>query len=241
MRYYHYRHQSFGTVLAMTLCVGLVCFAGCKDSSQTSASEGSEESAAVETNDNPNGTGAPATIAAESSSASNEPEPEPVKPTIPTVQLTESLDKTCLIKVGDTMPEMALAKLDGQAATLRALAGEKLTVVCFWKADHPYSLEELRQLQTFIVEPYASQGVQVVAINEDDPANVAGDAFRETKATYPCLLDPGGNFFAKVATQDLPRTYLLTPEGKVLWFDISYSRSTLRDLEQAIRFVLEQK
>jgi hypothetical protein len=37
----------------------------------------------------------------------------------------------------------------------------------------------------------------------------------------------------------LPRTYLLDSSGKILWFDLEYSRSTRRELNQAIRYVLK--
>ena len=32
-------------------------------------------------------------------------------------------------------------------------------------------------------------------------------------------MDADGRVFAKVATEKLPRVYLLDPAGKVLWFD----------------------
>ena len=234
MRYH--THVTLGTLLISVVLVGAVCFTGCKKADETPVSDDAGQASSVESTD---ASGASAVNGAESSAAASEPTPEPAKPEMPVVKLTETLEKTCLVKVGDTMPEVTLPKLDGQAVSLQSLAGEKLTVVCFWKADHPYSLEELRQLEKFIVGSYAAQGVQVVAIDEDDQPNVAGEAFRGTGATYPCLIDLRGEYFAKVATEELPRTYLLDHAGKILWFDIGYTRSTLRDLQEAIQFTLD--
>ncbi len=39
----------------------------------------------------------------------------------------------------------------------------------------------------------------------------------------------------------MPRTYLVDSQGKILWFDMEYSRSTRRDLRDAIRVVLNTK
>ena len=50
-------------------------------------------------------------------------------------------------------------------------------------------------------------------------------------------LDADGNAFAQVGSQKLPRTYLLDPTGKILWFDIEYSLGTRRELNQALRAV----
>lgn len=227
-------HMTFKIALAGVVLAGTICMTGCNGSKEKANADDSDGSTTIGSSngmDSAGGTG-------NSNATSAQPQ-QPVKPAMPVVKLTEALDKTCLVKVGDMMPEVTLAKLDGQAVSLRDLSGQKLTVVCFWKANHPYSVEELGQLQTDIVEPYGAKGVQVIAINEDDPINVASNVFRGKKVTYPCLLDPRGTYFAKVATEELPRTYLLDTEGKILWFDIGSSRSTRRGLEQGIRFILE--
>jgi hypothetical protein len=83
--------------------------------------------------------------------------------------------------------------------------------------------------------------VRVIGISVKDPANAARKAVEEAGAKYVNLLDPEGDYYAKVATDRIPRVYLLDPAGKVLWFDIEYSPSTQRDLERAIRFVLGEK
>jgi len=169
-----------------------------------------------------------------------QPEPPP-KPTMPEVKLTEALAATCLVKVGDAMPEVTLPDLTGAPTAFRSLSGEKLTVVCFWKADHPYAVEELRDLQKSVAGPYQAKGVRVVAINQADSPEVARQTAQQTGAAFPILLDADGAYFQKVATQGLPRTYLLDAEGKILWFDIEYSRSTERNLLQAIDVTLEKE
>jgi peroxiredoxin len=165
---------------------------------------------------------------------------KPVVPTIPKVMLTKSLESTCLVKVGDPMPLVTLSDLAGVKTPLPTLFGPRLTVVCFWKSDHLYSLEELSFLQKHI-GPLAGDGVALVGINEADPPTVAVETFQKTAARFPCLLDNDGKYFLKVATEKLPRTYLLDAQGKIIWFDIEYSRSTQRDLKQAIEVALGKK
>ena len=55
------------------------------------------------------------------------------------------------------------------------------------------------------------------------------------------MLDPQGEYFKTVAKEKLPRVYLLDASGKILWFDIDYARAMRRDLQTAIRAVLEGK
>ncbi|HLA83369.1 MAG TPA: redoxin family protein [Thermoguttaceae bacterium] len=177
----------------------------------------------------------PLTAPSESASTAEEPLSKPI---MPRVTLTDTLAATCLVKVGDRMPEGRLADSNGRVVELRSTFGPRLTVVCFWKAGGVYSMEELQQLEKHVAAPYAARGVRVVGVNEKDAPRVVAENAREIGATFPCLLDPDGSFFAKVATEGLPRTYLVDQEGRILWFDIEYSRGTLRDLVQAIDYVL---
>ena len=53
-----------------------------------------------------------------------------------------------------------------------------------------------------------------------------------------CLVDADRAYFRQVATEKLPRTYLLDRNGKILWFDLEYSRSMRRELQNAIQYYL---
>ena len=162
----------------------------------------------------------------------------PPPPTIPKVTLSETSAATCLVKVDDMMPEGRLPDLEGNSQELRELRGEKLTVVYFWTADNPYALAGLSDLATDVVTPYADKGVKVIAINEDKDPEAAKKHVQELKAEFVHLHDPEGKYFAQVATEELPRVYLLDAEGKILWFDLEYSRSVRRNLLQAVQVAL---
>jgi peroxiredoxin len=164
----------------------------------------------------------------------------PAELIMPKVQLTERHAETCLAKVGDLMPDLRLPDLKGREQSLSKLLGSKLTVVLFWRSQHPYDVEELADLGPDIAVRYSAQGVQVVAINEEDPPDRVREIVQRAGADFPVLLDAEGKGLAQVATQKLPRTYLLDPSGKIVWFDIEYTRSTRRDLMRAIRFTLSE-
>ena len=51
------------------------------------------------------------------------------------------------------------------------------------------------------------------------------------------LMDPGGNYFAQVATERLPRIYVLDHDGKIAWFDVDYSETTRRILKDVLRVI----
>ena len=66
------------------------------------------------------------------------------------------------------------------------------------------------------------------------PARAAQRFLKQTKATFPQLLDTNGKALAQVGSVALPRLYVLDPAGKIVWFDIEYSESTRRELAQTL-------
>jgi peroxiredoxin len=104
-----------------------------------------------------------------------------------------------------------------------------------------YATQALEYLQLDVPKPFGEKGVAVVGISVKDSPEAARKAVEQAGVKYVNLLDPQGTYFAKVATEKIPRVYLLDASGKVLWLDIEYSTSTRRDLERAIKIVLGEK
>jgi len=158
---------------------------------------------------------------------------------IPPVLLSKQEEAICRIKVGDKFPAMSLPTLAGGGEKkLADLYGKKGTVVVFWKSDRRMALQQLADLGPEVVEPFGDKGIAVVAIAVQEDAASAKSAIEKAGANLPnVLLDADGKAFVNVDGGRLPRTYLLDPSGKVLWFDIEYSLATRRELHQALRAV----
>jgi peroxiredoxin len=174
-------------------------------------------------------------------------EEPPPPPTIPKVNLSEELRANCLVRVGDPLPKAELPDLANKSHSLSSLCGKKLTVVCVWtSASRRAQLEAaemLPSLENDVAKPFADKGVQVIAIevarNDVDMEHFDDVHKTASKLPFPCLVDSKGQFLASVAKDDkLPRIFLLDAEGKILWFDVEYSRSTREDLLQGIRVAL---
>jgi peroxiredoxin len=166
------------------------------------------------------------------------PEPPPA-PKVPEVHLPEQLAKTTLVRVGNPMPDGELTTLDGKKEPLKSFFGDKLTVVFFWKGNDTYAqmaaVDALQYLEEEVVKRYGEKGLRAVAVNVGDTPEAARERVNEAKATFPSLLDLQGDYFAKIATERLPRIYLLDGQGKVIWLDTEYSRATRQNLSQALR------
>lgn len=172
----------------------------------------------------------------------DQPQPPP-PPTIPEVNLTETDRATCLAWIGDTLPDGELPNLDGQAQKLADLCGERATLVCFWTSGTTqYGRLRtdglLRDLDGDFSQPYADKGLRVIGINESDTADVVGQQIQEAGVKFPVLLDSDGAYFAKIATEKLPRVYVLDAQRNIRWLDIEYSEITRESLHRTIEVVL---
>ena len=162
---------------------------------------------------------------------------------IPPVVLSKGHEALCRVKVGDAMPEIVLSRIGarGNRVNLAELSGEKATVVVFWTANRRMAREQLADLRPDVIAPFGDEGVAVVGIAVEESPESAESALRQAKADFPNLLDRDGEAFAKIGSDRLPRTFLLDPQGKILWFDIEYSHATRRELHESLRAVVGEQ
>jgi peroxiredoxin len=162
-------------------------------------------------------------------------DPEAAAPaTVPPVYLSSEHAALCRVKVGDTLPEIELPKVLGGTAKLSALYGKAATVIVFWNGDRQMALDELADLGPDVVQKFGSRGVEVVGVAVDQPAGDARSVVQKTAANFPHLLDADGKAFDKVGSVMLPWTFVLDANGKIVYFDLEYSLSTRRELQQAL-------
>jgi peroxiredoxin len=166
---------------------------------------------------------------------------KPRPPRIAKVFLSKQEERLCKVRVGSPMPAISLPQIGGGGEKkLADLFGKKGTVVVFWKTDRRMSQQQLADVAPDITGPYGKDiSVVGIAVKESDSA--AQSALKKAGASFTNLLDANGDAFAQVGSGTLPRTYLLDPQGKVLWFDIEYSLATRRELKDALRVVAGER
>jgi hypothetical protein len=155
----------------------------------------------------------------------------------PRVILSRAHEQTCLVNVADTLPNLALThltgELKGESVALDDLRGDQLTVVVFWTTRLAFGREQFAHLASEVALPFRHLGVKVVAVNVGDPVEQI-ELDDVTKDEIVCVHDSDGTAIATIATSKLPRTYLIDGQGRILWFDLEYSRTTRRQLKNAI-------
>lgn len=123
---------------------------------------------------------------------------------------------TSLTEVGDPLPEFTLTGLDGaplSSSTFRGRAG----VLMFWATWCPACRAELPRVEMDLWRRFESPELAFVAAARGQNAGEVQPFREQNRYTMPMALDPDRSAFAKFATQDIPRLYVVSPDGSILF------------------------
>jgi cytochrome c biogenesis protein CcmG/thiol:disulfide interchange protein DsbE len=121
------------------------------------------------------------------------------------------------VKVGHEAPAYAAETLDGERTGLVQLRGKPVLLNVWATWCHPCRQEipALEQLH----RTYAARGLQVIGVSIDagDQQQAIREFLAEYGASYPIWLDPDSEVTAAFSTMGVPNTFLIGPDGQVLW------------------------
>ncbi len=157
----------------------------------------------------------------------------------PSVVMSQQHTDACLVKMGDQFPAIQVAGLDGQQQPV-VTNGTHYTLVVLWTSQQRYAREQYRRLPREVLPILPGPDrVRLVAIHVGDKAETVRQLTENSDPRIQNLWDRDGRAWHALAKDRLPRTYLLDPSGKVVWLDNEYSLSTVRELTNAVHFLLD--
>lgn len=119
-----------------------------------------------------------------------------------------------IINAGDTAPNFSVVTEQGKTIT-RSDFGGKLLVLNFWASWCPPCISELPSLNQFAQE-YKSQGVVVLGISIDKNERLYKNFLQQRQVAFDTARDPEANISASYGTFQIPETYVIGRDGKVL-------------------------
>ena len=119
-----------------------------------------------------------------------------------------------VIEAGDTAPNFSVVTESGKHMT-RSDFGGKLLVLNFWASWCPPCIDELPSLNEF-TKQYAPQGVVVLGVSIDKNEKLYRNFLQARQVAFPTARDPENDIGASYGTFQIPETYLINKDGKVL-------------------------
>lgn len=124
-------------------------------------------------------------------------------------------------KIGDESPDIAVVMLDGSQKKLSEFRGKVVLLNFFATWCGPCN-NELPHLQELWTNLKANDGFTMLVVSRDETQDIVTKFISEHHFTFPVAIDPNAAGFKKFAKESIPRTYLLSRDGKILFQTLGY-------------------
>ena len=138
------------------------------------------------------------------------------------------------LKEAMAMPALRLENLDGEAVDIGDLRG-KVLVVNFWATWCPPCRREMGSLER-LYQATRDRNVEVLAVNVGEDLDTVFSFLGsvEPSPTFPILLDTGAETLERWKVRGLPTTYVVDPNGKVIYRAVGGREFDHPDMVKAI-------
>jgi peroxiredoxin len=119
-----------------------------------------------------------------------------------------------ITNAGDTAPNFKVTAEDGKTVSRDSFGG-KILVLNFWASWCPPCVTETPSLEQFARE-FGPQGVVVLGISQDRREDRYRQFIEHFHITFETARDPGADIAASYGTFQIPETYLIDRNGKVI-------------------------
>jgi peroxiredoxin len=121
-----------------------------------------------------------------------------------------------LTRVGESSPDFELATVEGTPFRTADLRG-KVIVLNFFATWCGPCQKELPQLQEIWDDLKAEDDFRMLAVGREE-SNESLEALRKERGfTLPMASDPNASVYRQFATQSIPRTYLISRQGTIVY------------------------
>ena len=155
-----------------------------------------------------------------------------------------TLISTCSVSLaleeGDKIPEFDIASIyeNQPNISLKDLEGKTL-FIDFWASWCAPCITSL-PLYNEIYDKYQDQGLEVIAVNVDNPIEDGLDFLLDTPLDFLIPQDPEGEISELFGVIGMPSSYLISPDGNVKLVHMGFRNGDIDIIEEEIQKVLAE-
>jgi thiol-disulfide isomerase/thioredoxin len=152
----------------------------------------------------------------------------------------ERAETGSLVHIGDLAPSFRLTDTTGREFSLDAHRGKAVLMNFFATWCEP-CLMELPHLERLYRRHEANPRFAMIVIGRKESNDVV-NAFRlESEYPFPMAADQDGSVVAQYATESIPRSYLVSSEGRIVFASVGFDLDDLAKLAAELMRQLGQK
>lgn len=143
-------------------------------------------------------------------------------------------EETTLVKLGEPVPDFDFETSPGTIQNISAYRGKTVLITFFATWCGPCR-KELPFIQSEIFNKYRKNQDFVLLIFGREHTWEEVNKFKtENKFAMPFYPDPERKIYSRFAGQYIPRNFLISPEGKILFSSIGFEEKDFKLLKDAI-------
>jgi len=141
-----------------------------------------------------------------------------------------------VIKVGDKAPEFSIKADNGKVITARDFGG-KLLILNFWASWCPPCVQEAPSMGT-LSTVLGPSGLVVLAISEDEDPKAYKEFIDRFRVPFLTARDPSKDIRNKYGTIQIPESYLIDTNGRVVEKIVSATDWSSEQMVQHVKSLL---
>lgn len=154
------------------------------------------------------------------------------------ITLISTCSASMALEEGDKIPEFDIASIyeNQPNISLKDLEGKTL-FIDFWASWCAPCITSL-PLYNEIYDKYQDQGLEVIAVNVDNPIEDGLDFLLDTPLDFLIPQDPEGDVSEMFGVIGMPSSYLVSPDGNVRLVHMGFRNGDIDIIEEEIQKVL---
>lgn len=150
-------------------------------------------------------------------------------------------EETTLVKKSDQVPAFEFENSPGKRQNISELKGKTVLITFFATWCGPCR-KELPHIQSDIYNKYKdSPKFELIILGREHSWDEVNKFKAENKFTMPFYPDPERKIYSKFATQFIPRNFLISSDGKVIFSSIGFEDKDFKALRDIIESELKKK
>jgi thiol-disulfide isomerase/thioredoxin len=149
-------------------------------------------------------------------------------------------EETTFVKLSESVPEFEFEKSPGKTMNIIELKGKTVLITFFatWCAP---CRKELPFIQSDIYNKFRKNpNFEILIIGREHSWDEVTKYKEANKYSMPFYPDPDRKIYSKFAGQYIPRNFLVSSEGKILYSSIGFEEKDLKSLKETIENQLKR-
>ena len=140
------------------------------------------------------------------------------------------------------IPAITLKDLEGNSVNMSSLSNGKPIVFCFWATWCAPCKKELNNYTEYYKDWQEKYGVTIYAISIDDQRSVARVApyVGSVSWDYKVILDSNKQFAQAMGVNNVPHTFVVDVNGKIVWSHNNYADGDEAELEHQLELLTKK-